>query len=396
MDFNMNDLELNNMVDEEVNDIDLSNYVDNTVIEYPHIKVDTKDFNNMLKVAKTVISPGSKDLVSKSICLKVENGQLNAYCTDFDVYAQYNMVLQNTEKVLDEPIIFPVQVMLKLMRAVPSSLVIFKDSEGFKVQLMGGSIPLETYAMKGDKHCFEDEMVESEVSTMGASSLLTLINDFSNIVSSAISPAEKRIIVGENANATYLYANIRSIGKYPTMDLKLRDIATLKLLLSHKDENLLFYDTKDSSKSTRKIIKGEKFTLAFLVGEARPNKIMQEMLKEVNTEKGLHIDFLQLYKIVELSTELPYSLGEIGLNYNADGKLELLFKTKRGKDNVFTLDGTVEGNIIQLANPIVVKAKFLKVLMSAFTKESSIKIVLNDNALSIVNNSYTGTLFVDN
>ena len=400
--FNLDDLDITNLelddseMDTTLEGLDLNSYDDVDEISEPHIKVDTKDFKEFLKNAKSVIVNNAKDIVSKSICLNVEEGQVVGYCTDFDVFLEYRMDLLNTDNILTEPISFPVDVMIKMMKAVPNTVTIFKDEEGFKLKLAGGSIPLETHNIDIAKYQFKDELKESEVSTMDSIKLHSILKNFTAIVTSAINPSERRIVFNEHgANAMYMFSMIKSDGSYPNMDIKIKDLSILKNLTSGKDVPLMFYDIADDTKSKRKVIKCDKFSYAFLVSELSLNKTLLDMEASLNKDDGLFIDFLQLYKLIELSYDLNYSLGKVGLNYTEDNKLKLLFKTKKGKDSEFDIDGTLSGNISPLKKDIEVPSKFLKTLLTSFNSESNIKISITDKALIVASDEYTGILFVE-
>ena len=110
----------------------------------------------------------------------------------------------------------------------------------------------------------------------------------------------------------------------------------------------------------------------------------------------MFIDFLQFYKLVELSSELNYSIGKVGLNVDETGSIKLAFKTKKGKDTIFTLDGSINGNVVTLDKELEIQSKLLRVLLKAFTKESSIKVNVLKDALIISSDNYNSVIFASN
>lgn len=383
-------------VSDTLDSLDLNSYDDVTSIDVPHIKVATKEFKELLKVAKSISSTNAKDIVSKSICIEAKEGKAVAYVTDFDVYLEMNLDLLNTENILEEPVCFPIDTMIKLMKAVPSSVILFKDEEGFKIKLAGGSIPIETHNLPVDKYKFQDELKVSEVANMNSTDLYNILRDFTSVVTSAISPNERRIVFdSEGAVAVYMFTVIQSHGCYPTMDIKLKDLGVLKNTLAGLDCNLTFFDTADETKSKRKVIQCDKFKYAFLTSDSKPSQTLIDLSKGIDKDTGLYIDFLQLYKLVELSSELNYSLGKIGLKFTDENKLCLEFKTKKGKDNLFLIDGTNDGEI-NTNTSIDLQSKFVKVLLSSFSKLSSIKVNITDKALVVSSDSYQSVLFTEN
>lgn len=393
---NLESLELDlEGVSDTLDNLDLNDYEDVSVIDEPHIKVSTKEFKELLKIAKTMTSNNAKDIISKSICIQAKDNKVVAMCTDFDVYLEYNIDLINTDNILEDVICFPIDTMIKLMKAVPQNVVIFKDDEGYKLKLAGGSIPLDTHNLPVEKFAFNDEIKISDCGSMYSNVLYSILRDFTPITTSAITPNERRIVFdNEGAVSVYMFTMIKQVGIFPTMDIKIKDLSILKNLLNGLDCTLSFYDTSDITKSKRKVIQCDKFKYAFLSSDMKVSKTLLDLEATLDKSNGLFIDYLQLYKLVELSSELDYSLGKIGLKFTDDNKLCLEFKTKKGKDNLFYIDGTNDG-IVNPSTNIQVQSKFLKVLLSSFNKMSSIKVCINDNSLVVVTDNYHSVLFTD-
>lgn len=387
---NFGDFDVEEFDESAIDDMDLNSYgsVDTTISE-KHLKMNTKEFKEALKIAKSVVATSAKDIISKAMCLKREGDKVKIYCTDFDVYLEQEIELLNTENILEESISFPVDVMMKLVKAVPSNIVIFKDEEGYKIKLVGGDVFLEVHSIDVDKFLCKDEFKDTAVN-LEASELNAILRDFSPIVCSAVSPQERRIVFSDKAISTYMFSSIYSEGKYPTMDLKVKDINILKQLTNTED--VLKVKDPVNKDVYRKVIEGPNFKYTFLVSDLGINEQISSALDTLNFTDGFYVDYLQLYKTIELSSELNYSVGKVGLNF--DDQFTLYFKTKKGKDTVFHIEGSKDGNVTPLKNNLEVQSKLLKVLLRCFSKESSIKIGLQEDVLLISTDNYKAVLFI--
>ena len=151
----------------------------------------TKQFKEFLKVAKQVVASG-RDVVSKSVSLEVQFDKVICRATDFDVYLEMEIELLNTENVLNETVIIPLDIILKLVKAVPASTVIMKEDDQIKIHLVGGNIPVETFNVDGEKFKFASDLTAS--SSVPAEHMREVIRDFGPIITAAVSPAQRRII----------------------------------------------------------------------------------------------------------------------------------------------------------------------------------------------------------
>lgn len=397
----MSDLNLDlDIFDEEdfnessIDDLDLNSYgsVDDTV-SFPHLKMNTKEFKDVLKIAKSVVATSAKDIVSKAMCLKREGDKVKVYCTDFDVFLEQQVELLNTENILEESVSFPVDMMTKLVKAAPANIIIFKDDEGYKLKLVGGDVFLEVHSIDVAKFQCQETFIKED-NTIDATTLNSILRDFSPVVCAAVSPQERRIVLGDNAVSTYMFSAIISEGDFPVMDLKVKDINILKQLTGNGEEDLVVYKA-EKKEVFRKVIQGGKFKYTFLVSDMGINDTMKTSIQALDYTNGYFVDFLQLYKMIELSSELNYSIGKVGLNYK-DGALQLSFKTKKGKDTYFTLDGTKDGEVESLDKELEVQSKLLKVLLRSFAKESSIKLGVNSDSLLMSTDNYKAVLFIAN
>lgn len=379
--------------DDELGGMDLSDFgeVDDTM-ELPHIKLATKPLKEVLKVAKLVCASGGRDIISKAVCFVCdEAGKVHVKMTDFDVYLDVSLERMNEQNVLGDPVVVPTEVLIKLIKAVPSNTIIFKDGDEYKIRLYGGDIPLETYAVDVQKFDFSEELVESGV--IESKTFYSTLKDFSPIVTAAVAPQERRIVCdSEEAIAFYMWGIMISRSSYSDMDLKVKDISILKTLTVGTEDTLRVFDTAPEVKVKRKVIQSGTFKYSFLVSDAKVADQMKDSISAVATNDGVYVDFLQLYKLVEIASELPYAIGKVAFNYCEDG-VELIIKTKKGNDSKFVLNGSEEGNTAPMKEEIVVQAKLLRVFLRAFANQSSVKLTLSSKGTGIQCQDYIAAIY---
>lgn len=379
--------------DIEVEDLELEdlNSDNDVMINEPHIEVDSGKLDNFLQVAKNIASESGRDIVSKSICMKVEGDKLKLYTTDFDVFLEYEIDLKNTKNKLRDTVIVPVEVISKLMKATMNEVVIYKSGEDeYKMSLIGGDMSLETY--EDDENNFiyngdldRDKEVESK-------DLYEVIDKFSNLATSAVSAKERRIIFEDKeAYASYMWAIIRAESSFTDMDVKIKDIKVLKKLLSGREEELMIYDS-EGSKVDRKVIEGSNFKYIFLVSDLGISQSKKDTINDVVIDDGIYLDYDYLNKIIEISAELPYSIGKVNINYSDNKGLKIEILTKTDKDSEFVIPGTEAGNVKQLDEDLVIHSDFFKALLKSFSGYSSIKISLTEDGIGFYTDKYQAVL----
>lgn len=385
------DLDLD--VDESLSSADLSDFgeVDDSV-DYPHIKVATKAFKEVLKVAKLISATGGRDIISKSVCLipDKDNGKLICRATDFDSYVEKTVELLNVDNVLTESVQVTTDILIKLSKATPVNTIIYKKDDTFYIRLYGGDMVLETNSFADNKFEFSDKV--DKKSTFTSIDFYSMIKDLSTVVSSAVNPVERRIVCQPNFSyASYMWALVQVVKDFGNFDLKIKDINILRsLLLNKSEEPVSFYKTEDSNPVQRGVIEGDDFKYAFLLSDTTPTALIDKV-KSVSTDSGVFVDFIQFYKMVELAAELPYATGRISLNYNDEG-IEVVLFTKKG-NNTFTISGSIEGTPSPLAKPFEVQAKLLRVVLRTFATKSSIKLSIDKEGLGIGADDYQAFLF---
>lgn len=382
-------LDITSVDDSTLEELDLNDYGTLDVeIKEPHLKLSTKEFSEALKIAKSTISSNSKDLISRSALLKLERGVLYLYCTDFDVYLKLKLNILNTENLLTDTVIFPVDSIMQLLKAVPSTTIITKKDNDYFINLVGGSVILETHVVDESKFMFSDKMNLSD-KTINSNTLYNIIKDFSPLVTSAISPSEKRIVFSNRVISTYMLSSISADLDLPDLDLRVKDMSILKQLTNLEKEeelNLLF------GENGRVAIEGSTFKYIFLTSDLKTNKTLLEILDKQDYKSGLYIDYLSFYKLIELSAELSYSTGKVNIKLE-DDKCDVTFKTRKGNNSILKLEGLKEGNVTSIEKEV--QSKLLRILLKSFTGNAQVKINLTEEALIITSDTYKGVLFIN-
>ena len=381
-------LDISSVDETMIEDLNLNDYGSLDVeIKEPHLKLSTKEFLEALKIAKSTISSNSKDLISRSALLKVEGGVLYLYCTDFDIYLKLKLNILNTENLITDTVIFPVDSIMQLLKAVPSTTVISKKEDSYYINLVGGSVILETHVVDESKFKFSEAMNKSD-KTINSNKLYSIIKDFSPLVSSAISPSEKRIVFSNKVISTYMLSSISADLDLPDLDLRVKDMSVLKQLTNlEKEEELSIYFGDNGRAS----IEGENFNYTFLTSDLKTNKTLLDILDKQDYTNGLFIDYLSFYKLIELSAELSYSTGKVNIKLEED-KCIVTFKTRKGNDSVLTLEGLKEGSIIPIEKEV--QSKLLRILLKSFSGSSQVKVNLTEESLIVVSEDYHGVLFL--
>lgn len=392
MDLNLDDVDLDGV---NLDDMDLSDFGEvNETVDFPHIKIGSKAFKEFLKVAKKVCASGGKDIISKAVCLKYDKDKekVIGYATDFDVYIEQELECLNTDNILEEAIVVPTDILIKLCSAVPSNTIIYKNEDTMVIRLYGGDMQLETHSMSVEKFQFAD--ATTRVGSVEATPLYGILKDFSPVVSAAVNPAEKRIVVSKDgAYANYMFAILKSDGITGEYDLKSKDIEVLKALtVNKKDETLNVYKTAEDVKASRCVIEANDFKYAFLISESTMSDTLKNNMAKVINENGVFVDFIQLYKMIELASELPYALGKVGINYSDDG-ICVDVKTKKGASNIFNISGSIEGDIKPLDKELVVQAKLLRILLRSFASKQSIRLSVSSDGLGVSCDDYSSAIY---
>lgn len=392
-DFNLNELELNLDDDFNMDDMfELSTIDDSEVIDEPHFKIPTKDFLVMLRKAKTIISSASRDLVTKAVAMEVVDDKLHMRCTDFDVYMDLSCPLINQVNLLDKVVVTPIDNLIQLAKALPSTTTILNDNGNIKIRLIGGSMDLETIEIPKDKFIMKDEVKEDL--GIDAEAMLNILTSFTPMVQASVNPMDKRIVFNKDgATSVYMFTLVNAPGNFPEFDVKVKDLQVLKVLLNKAKGQLRTYRTIDEKASSRFVIEGDTFKYAFLIGNAPINKILVDNFNNKDYTNGGFIEYPKLSKLVELSSSLNYTTGKVKLALKDTNTLVIHIPSKNG-DNVFTIDFTPNGNI-QVGTEVEIASKLFMTILKSFQKNTVLTLDINEDYILLSNNDIKGLILLD-
>ena len=392
-DFNLNELELNLDDDFNMDDMfELSTIDDSEVIDEPHFKIPTKDFLVMLRKAKTIISSASRDLVTKAVAMEVVDGKLHMRCTDFDVYMDLSCPLINQVNLLDKIVVTPIDNLIQLAKALPSTTTILNDNGNIKIRLIGGSMDLETIEIPKEKFIMKDEVKEDL--GIDAEAMLNILTSFTPMVQASVNPMDKRIVFNKDgATSVYMFTLVNAPGNFPEFDVKVKDLQVLKVLLNKAKGQLRTYRTIDEKASSRFVIEGDTFKYAFLIGNAPVNKILVDNFNNKDYTNGGFIEYPKLSKLVELSSSLNYTTGKVKLALKDTNTLVIHIPSKNG-DNVFTIDFTPNGNV-QVGTEVEIASKLFMTILKSFQKNTVLTLDINEDYILLSNNDIKGLILLD-
>lgn len=361
-------------------------------IDYPHIKMDTAEFKNLMSIARVVCSSTGKDITSRAIYLKAdkEAKKVVAKVTDFDVYVTLNLPLLNDENILEDELVIPFDYLMRLFVAVPGKTIFFKDDEGYKLYVMGGSFDIRTFDVDTTKYSKVDTL--ADVGKVAEKKLLHMIKVMTNPASAAVSPIERRIFITKNNSYVH---SLWGIIKYDfsmnrEFDLKLKDISILRVLLKDVEDEVAFkYSTEDNSVM---VIEGKNFAFRFLVSSLELDDDIRIMLDNLNGDASL-ISYNHLATLVGIASNLSTSLGTLVFSYSDDG-VHMDMPLKNGKTSKFVLQGTkVDNKAVAKVN-----AKLLNTYLSSFAGLAEINLVITNGGIQMVSTTkdfVAGVLAVD-
>jgi hypothetical protein len=248
---------------------------DEDEVTFPHFKVSTKKFMDALKISGVISQSSGRDIVSRSVGMSVENGNLQIFVTDFEIFAKKEITLINTENILEDYIAINLPVIAKLIKACPPILTIYKNENKYFIRLMGGDFELETINVGKDQLAMTKDLEKlKEEGTLERLEFCKVIKNLFVIASIAVAPEQRRIFFkGNDISATFLYCSARykSEKLVPEFDLTIRSIKILYILALGTDSPELIV-----SKFKNKImISGDNFSFNFVKSaEFKPSQQM--------------------------------------------------------------------------------------------------------------------------
>lgn len=363
-------------------------------IEYPHWKVNTKKFVDMLKISNIVSQQSGRDVISKAVGLEVKNGDLQVYLSDFDTFVEKSIEIINTNNILEDFIVVNLAIISKLVKACSSLVTVYKKDDKYYIKLIGGDMLLETVKVEKGQLVLKDRNKFSKIGELKTTEFYKSIKSLFVLANASVSPAQRRIFFGSDGiSSVFLYclAKYLPVSDVPEMDIKIKDIKILYALSGGCEDKEL----EVSKFNNRIVIEANNFTYSFLLSDNKPPKQMLDSMTNVFVNESVYVDFVQLSKIVDLSSDLMYSTSRLDFNYTDDGKVECILRTKKD-DSVFTLRGAGISGIEKLPKYVSVQSSLLKVLLKVFSQESTIGINITKDGIGLVSDTFKAVLYTEN
>lgn len=285
-------------------------------ITEPHLTFLGKSFVKFLSLAHSFRWNSGKDLVSKSVSLTASGGKLVCRATDLGSYLEYEIDLIDTSNVLERPLIIASDLLVKLVKAAQQTIIIKELDGQLYFQIAGGWIPMETLFLNENTFICPDKF--TSIGSMNAVEYSDALTRFIPFIQSAMIPSDRCIKFEEDkAVASYMWAHTVLRGSFVKSILKLRDAIFMRALLSDSAEDIRVGRT--TGEVSRLVYEGEGFRYYNL-----ESSLDYDEVSISSPESSISVDYNQVVKLVTLSSELPSSLGKVGLSYDKT----LFFKFK--------------------------------------------------------------------
>lgn len=339
----IDDVDFTSTTDEDISELDDMSLgeIDDT-ISAPHIKIDAKDFKNMLKVANALSESGTS-VHNKSVYFTVVNNKLMCEVTNGVVkYTQY-IDIENMDNRLKGSFAVLTNPLTKISKAIGNKVIIFKQEDAYIIKLYGGGeLPLEIIDFI-PKTAFKEIPEEfSEIGTIQSNELYSLIKDASPVVAAGVEKSDRTLTVRDGkASTKYLWALTKSVIDLPNLTLLSKDISVLKICLAGKDVSTLSIGMSKNEKFYS--IASDTFEYIYSSAEGFNDAILEQKYTSITEKQSpVIVETVQLMKLIELSASLSYSSSLLRFNKTSDGiKIELKLSSKNGGKLVeFNLQGS--------------------------------------------------------
>lgn len=384
---NINNLE---DIEEQINNpsIDLN-------VNYPYIIFDTYDLLRTINLCNKLILQKSNNFSYNSISLVpvLEYKTLYFYVTNELSHFRYRTeLLGDINEMLNEYISIPLITLQKLVKLMGNKVLIYKKDNNYYLRLQNGDLLLDVYKANENIIFFPSEpdlkLLEIPVSNLG-----NIVDAMLPLLNYEISSENKRINFTEekayfNSSSYYIESNINT----PKLSLSLKDAEFIsKLNKYYKNDNMILFNTK--STLPRLFIKLGKIEYEFINSINSISKLLTDQINTSIKPIEATLNYLDLYKVVNLATNLPSSTGNIKLKYK-DNFLIISITSAKGDSNFSIPIEKISNNLYK--DEIIIRATLLKKLLLSFTKSENINIALNNISITIENDFSKAILMTNN
>lgn len=366
--------------------------------DVPALVVSSASWREILRLGTKLISSSARDFAAKSLHLSHEDGQLVARATDVNITFEVRLplVMGDGMQVMEDPLVVPLETLRTVSQLLPSRVALLQLEDGPEIQLLGGTMPLESYQVSVERYTTAGEQWQ-KVGEVDAEALAAVIDAKLPMISATINAAERRIIISRGtAYSTYMYAIEATELDCPDFDLRIVDAVNLQAILQGRKGKITIEHSIPPTIDdvTYVAISGEDFRYVTLYSECKVPASMREMMAEEVKADGVAVDTELLFRYVKLAEELPHSTGRLGLNFDQKGSLQVILRVRKGAERVFTMDGAVSGEPKPLKEMTLVQANYLRFLVAAMRGQGSTKVSVSRRGIGLESGNTQAALFV--
>jgi hypothetical protein len=361
-------------------------------IEYPHIKVSTRKFAEILKVSGIFAQEMGKEVIAKSVGMEVVGDKLRIYITNFELYATRDIDLINTDNKLGDFIVMNLPIISRFIGGLcPPVLTFYKKDDQYYIRMVGGDWVLETISVPKDRLVLKDkDKFVKEKNVLPVNGLCEALKGLYSVASSGITPAQRRIFVsGKEIFSVYMYCVAKYVSdvELPTMDFSTMSAKAVYVLCSSTNsESLEVYRNKNQV-----LLVGDDFSYSFM-SDVKPLRELVDGMSLVLSGNSSNISLVYLKAAAGISSSLVYSTTRLEFNYTEDGDILSLMKTKRN-DNVNVFKSNSDVRCTPLKENVGIQANLLKSILGVFPSKSPAKIFISDKGVGICEGRLEAVLY---
>lgn len=350
--------------------------------EFPHIKLNSRDFLNALGTCGTVLEKMSTDSIFKTVMIQVDGKNCNFKVIGPVSKLHYHCGIMNTndDLILTDTLFINHDLLTKVCKVLGSSIYIIKKDDGIYLRLVGGDLKVETEEHNVERFELPDgaltEILNVETGRFGA-----MLSNFESLVNAAIKSSDKRIFLHNNGVyfndlSTWTKAEFEGINN----DLILRgvDIKVLRKLIDTSTSQTVVFNKVDN-KFNYVLVNTTNCTFAFI---ADSNIFDTNFLDGANLEScaanGVDVEAKLLKNYATLSTVLPNASEYLTLLVS-DEKFFSVVEQKTTGLSKFALDITSNNKSLDMKTPARVNSRKLDLLLAALNCTGSVRVYMSED-----------------
>lgn len=349
--------------------------------EFPHIKLDSRDFISAINTCGTVLEKNSVDSIYK--CVMIETVGKVCYFRAISPVSQLhyhcNIINTSDDLILRDVLYISHDLLLKVCKAMGSHILIIKKDDGVYLRLVGGDLKIEVESHDSARFALP-EGESHEVLSVKANKFDSMLASFEGLVNAAIKSSDKRIFLHNNA----VYFNDLSTwtkAEFPNIssDLILRgvDIKVLRKLISTSESTDMVFN-KINNKLNYMSVETTNSVFSFI---ADSNKFNIDFLDNANLEEcaaaGVDVDAKALKVYSNLSTILPNASEYLNLLVVNDNLVCAIEQKSVGRSK-FSLPIMSTNRSLNMKDPVRVNSRKFDALLAALNCSGSVRVFMDD------------------